>query len=157
MDMKGKRVLRFLPLLLLLAGALFVASCSSDDENMEMRQQVQPLLGTWQLVSAEYGESGTQDYQAGDLTITFNDNMTLTVENNKGIILFKEGSYSYITTIEQSRILTYQWADAEYSVLVVKVSDEREDRYIYSLHDDTLFLDGGVASDGPGFVFKRRI
>ena len=156
--MKRKGIFRYLPLLLLMAGALFVASCSSDDdENMEMRQHIQPLLGTWQLVSAEYGESGTQDYQAGDLTITFNDNMTLTVENNKGIILFKEGSYPYITTIEQSRILTYQWADAEYSVLVVKVSDEREDRYIYSLHDDTLFLDGGAASDGPGFVFKRRI
>ena len=79
-------------LLLLVAGAMFVASCSSDDENMEMRQQVQPLLGTWQLVSAEYEESGTQDYQAGDLTITFNDNMTLTVENNKGIILFKDAA-----------------------------------------------------------------
>ncbi len=157
MDMKRKRFFKFLPLLLLVAGAMFVASCSSDDENMEMRQHVQPLLGTWQLVSAEYGESGTQDYQAGDLTITFNDNMTLTVENNKGIILFKEGSYPYITTIEQSRLLTYQWADAEYPVLVVKVSDEREDRYIYSFHNDTLFLDGGVVSDGPGFVFKRRI
>ena len=142
--------------LLMMAGVLFVASCSSDVENMETRRHIQALFGTWQLVSAKYGESGTQDYQAGDLTITFNDNMTLTVENNKCILFFKEGSYPYITTIEQSRILTYQWADVEYSVLVVKVSDEREDRYIYSLHDDTLFLDGGVVSDGPGFVFKRR-
>ena len=32
MDMKRKRIFKFLPLLLLVAGAVFVASCSSDDE-----------------------------------------------------------------------------------------------------------------------------
>ena len=33
MNMKRKRILNFLPLLLLVAGAVFVASCSSDDDD----------------------------------------------------------------------------------------------------------------------------
>ena len=46
MDMKRKRIFKFLPLLLIVAGALFVASCSSDDD------EVNPLLlNEWVLVS----------------------------------------------------------------------------------------------------------
>ena len=46
MDMERKRIFKFLPLLLFAAGALFVASCSSDDD------EVNPLLlNEWVLVS----------------------------------------------------------------------------------------------------------
>ena len=34
--MKIKRIFKFLPLLLLVAGATFVASCSSDDEDVTL-------------------------------------------------------------------------------------------------------------------------
>jgi hypothetical protein len=34
MDMKRKRIFKFLSLLLLMAGALFVASCSDDDDSV---------------------------------------------------------------------------------------------------------------------------
>ena len=46
MNMKRKRIFKFLPLLLFAAGAMFVASCSSDDD------EVNPLLlNEWVLVS----------------------------------------------------------------------------------------------------------
>ena len=34
MDMKRKKIFKFLPLLLLMAGAMFVASCSDDDDSV---------------------------------------------------------------------------------------------------------------------------
>ena len=43
--MKRKRIFKFLPLLLLVAGAMFVASCSSDDEDeVFVDSALKPLL-----------------------------------------------------------------------------------------------------------------
>jgi hypothetical protein len=55
MDMKRKRIFKFLPLLLLVAGAMFVASCSSDDEDeVFVDSALKPLLGYWQYTGTTY-------------------------------------------------------------------------------------------------------
>lgn len=48
-----------------------------------------------------------------------------------------------------------------YQVVVIHYSDEvygsRDVRYTYSFHDGMLILDSGMASDGPGYYFKKLI
>ena len=51
MDMKRKRIFKFLPLLLLVAGAVFVASCSSDDDSAIKESEGMSLSGTIYLLN----------------------------------------------------------------------------------------------------------
>ena len=151
-------------LLLTLAG---LSSCSSDDDESELNlkdavyeSNPTTLDGTWHMVSASYGWGGTKTYQAGEVTVTFNEaEKTMKVEDKKNIHFLKSGNYPYNTTTEKSRIYTYQWVDVEYQKIVIQYSDEafgeREVRYTYGFYDGMLCLDGGIASDGPGYYLMK--
>ena len=152
-------------LLLTLAG---LSSCSSDDDESELNlkdavyeSNPTTLDGTWHMVSASYGWGGTKTYQAGEVTVTINEaEKTMKVEEKKDLFL-KSGYYSFKTITEKRRIYNNQWVDAEYQVMVVQYPDEaygeREVKYNYDFHDGMLFLDGGMASDGPGYYFKKPV
>ena len=133
------------------------SSCSKDDE---VDNRLTTLDGTWNLVKASYGLVGIQEYQAGEVTITFNNKYKrIVVKNDKGIDFLKSGVYPYKIETEQRRILTYEWVDVEYQVIVINYTDEvwgdREVRYIYDFSDGMLVLDGDMAADGPGYYFTR--
>ena len=163
-NMKSK--LLWMSLLLLTLSGL--GSCSSDDDESELNLKTvvyesnpTTLDGTWHMVSASYGWGGTETYQAGEVTVTFNEaEKTMKVEAKNDLFL-RSGSYSFKTTTEKRRIYTGQLVDAEYQVMVVQYHDEalgdREVKYTYDFHDGMLFLDGGMASDGPGYYFKKPV
>ena len=162
--MKSK--LLWMSLLLLTLSGL--GSCSSDDDESELNLKTvvyesnpTTLDGTWHMVSVSYGWGGTETYQAGEVTVTFNEaEKTMKVEAKNDLFL-RSGSYSFKTTTEKRRIYTGQLVDAEYQVMVVQYHDEalgdREVKYTYDFHDGMLFLDGGMASDGPGYYFKKPV
>ena len=113
------------------------------------------------MVSASFGLGGTESYQAGEITITFDETeKTMKVENRKNIHFLKNGNYTFKTTIEKSRIYTYQWVDVENQVITIQYSvdtdDFREVKYTYGIQDGILYFDGGIASDGPGYYFKKQ-
>ena len=159
-----KNFLLWMGALLLLA--VGICSCSDDSESeLDPRGVVYEsspttLDGIWHMVSASYGMGGTKTYSAGEITVTFNEaEKTMKVEDKKNIYFLKSGNYPYKTTTEKSRIYTYQWVDVEYQVIIIQYSDEafgnREVRYTYGFHEGMLCLDGGMASDGPGYYFKK--
>jgi len=157
-------------LYILMSTMLMIVSigCSNDDESelnpRDVVYESNPttLDGIWHMVSASYGEGGTETYQAGEITVTFNEaKKTMKVEDKKNIYFLKSGNYSYNTTIEKSRIYTYQWVDVEYQKIVIQYSDEafgeRKVSYTYFFYNGELILDGGVAYDGPGYYFKKLV
>ena len=150
--MKTKTIIGMMLMLMALVG---MSSCSSDDE---VDSGLMTSEGTWNMVKASYGFGGVQEYQAGEVTISFNDK-SLIVKNNKGINFLKSGTYPYKTETEQRRILTYEWVDVEYHVIVIDYTDEawgnREVKYTYEYRDGMLVLDGGSASDGPCYYFRK--
>ena len=151
--------------LLILVGG--ISSCSNDDESETNLKEVvfennpTTLNGIWHMVSASFGLGGTESYQAGEITITFDETeKTMKVENRKNIHFLKNGNYTFKTTIEKSRIYTYQWVDVENQVITIQYSvdtdDFREVKYTYGIQDGILYFDGGIASDGPGYYFKKQ-
>lgn len=152
-------------------GVLFLtiaglSSCSSDDSDSVSNGVVyesnpRTLNGTWHMVSASYGFGGEEKYQPGETTVTFNEAAkTINVENKKNVRFLKSGSYPYDVTTEKRSIYTYQWVEAELQVMVIHYNDEEgygncNLRYFYGFQDGMLVLDGGMASDGPGFYFKK--
>ena len=161
--MKREMFLWMSVLLLMIAG---LSSCCCDDESDLNSQDVvyesnpKTINGTWHLVSANYGFGRTEKYQAGEISVTFNEaTKTMSIEDKKNINFLKSGNYPYEITTEKRRIYTYQWVDVENQVIVIHYSDEvygnRDVRYVYSFYDGMLVLDGGMASDGPGYYFKK--
>lgn len=142
-------------LFIMLSAMLMVmsAGCTGDDEIIDQRN----LNGTWNMVRYALGEGYYQEeFQFGEVTITFDDKSKhLIVENNKGGFFLKSGSYSYKTSTETRRILTYEWVDVEYNVITIQFSDGRAVSYDYRIYNGTLCFDGGMASDGPGYYFKK--
>ena len=154
--------------MLVLALCTSFSSCNNDDEsgfntdNVNYESNPKNLNGTWHMVSASFGFGGTVEYQAGEISVTFNDaTMTINVENKKNTAFLKSGNYTYEITTEKRQIYTYQLVDVEYQVVVihysVEASGNRDVRYIYSFHDGMLVLDSGMASDGPGYYLKKLI
>ena len=161
--MKREMFLWMSVLLLMIAG---LSSCCSDDESDLNSKDVvyesnpKTINGTWYMVSANYGFGGTEKYQAGEISVTFNEaTKTMSIEDKKNINFLKSGNYPYEITTEKRRIYTYQWVDVENQVIVIHYSDEvygnRDVRYVYSFYDGMLVLDGGMASDGSGYYFKK--
>ena len=140
-------------LILMIAG---LSSCSSDDQ-----ESVSTILnGTWDMVWASYGFSGVEEYQPGEITVTFDEvRKTLNVENKKKIRFLPSGSYPYKTTTVKQHIYTYQEEDVEIKELIIPYSDEtfgdQEIRYTYGFINGLLYLDRGVEADGPGYWFKK--
>ena len=72
------------------------------------------------MVSANYGFGGTEKYQVGEISVTFNEaTKTMSVENKKNINFLNNGNYPYEISTEKNRIYTYQWVDVEYQVIVI--------------------------------------
>ena len=131
-----------------------LSSCSSDDDFSS-----KDLMGAWVLVRATYGMLGDQEFQPGEVVIIF-DGKQLTVQNNKeGSHFLKSGKYPYTTQTEKSRIMTYEWVDVTNQVIIIHLYDEEwgnmENKYTYRFYDGMLVLDGGIATDGPGYFFRR--
>lgn len=141
-----------------------LSSCSGDDDadNNGFMYESNPksLNGTWHLVSASYGLGGTENYQGGEVSVTFNElKKTMIVDNKQNTNFLKSGNFPYEITTEKRRIYTYQWVDLEYQVITIHYTDEayghQNIRYIYNFHDGMLVLDGGIDADGPGYYFKK--
>ena len=130
-----------------------LSSCSSDDEFSS-----NDLIGAWELASATYGMLGDQEFQPGEVVIIF-DGKQLIVQNNNGAHFLKSGKYPYTTLTEQSRIMTYEWVDVVNQVIVIHLSDDElgnlEKKYTYRFNNGMLVLDGGIATDGPGYFFRK--
>ena len=144
-------------LLLMIVG---LSSCSSDDQESVYESNPTILNGTWDMVRASYGFSGVEEYQSGEITVTFDEaRKTMNVENKKKINFLASGSYPYKTTTEIKQIYTYPESAWEVQKLIIHYYDETfgdlEVKYTYGFHDGMLYLDGGVASDGPGYWFKK--
>ena len=151
--------------------AISMSSCSSDDETVmkiaeegdsgdtKPEDKAFSLEGTWQMVKASYAFQGSEQFDAGDITITFNKNKTLTVVNNRPEHFLKSGTYPYTTTVERKRIYTYKWVEVELKHVVIETpesaSGSHKTSYGYSYSDGMLILDGGMESDGPGYFFKQ--
>lgn len=152
----------WLSALLILVGG--ISSCSNDDESETNLKEVvyesnpTTLNGTWHMVNANYSFGGTETFQAGEMTITFDETeKTMKVENRKNIRWLKSGNYSFKTITEKKRIYTYQWVDVEYQLIIIPIpNDVMELIYTYGIQDGMLYFDGGVASGGPGFYFKKQ-
>ncbi len=148
----------FLWIIGMLMGAIGMVSCSDDDDEIEYVYESSPTIldGSWHLISASYGIQGVQDYKAGEITLTFDDaNKTLKVENRKKISFLDSGTYRYRTTTEKKRVHTYDEEEVEYSVIFIEVPGENEVKYTYDFRYGMLVLDGGLASDGPGYYLKK--
>ena len=80
-------------LLLMIVG---LSSCSSDDQELVYESNPTILNGTWDMVRASYGFSGVEEYQSGEITVTFDEaRKTMNVENKKKINFLASGSYPY--------------------------------------------------------------
>ena len=155
--MKKNSLFWICALLLMIAG---LSSCSSDDQDSVYESNPTILNGSWDMVGASYGFSGVEEYQSGEITVTFDEaRKTMNVENKKKINFLASGSYPYKTTTVKKQIYTYQEEDVEVLELNVQYSDEvfgdQEIRYTYGFHNGMLYLDRGMASDGPGYWFKK--
>ena len=149
--MKKNYYLWLCALVLTIAG---LSSCSNDDDFSS-----NDLIGAWVMVRATYGMLGDQEFQPGEVVIIF-DGKQLIVQNNKeGAHFLKSGEYPYTTLTEQSRIMTYEWVDVTNQVIVINLYDEEwgnmENKYTYRFYDGMLVLDGGIATDGPGYFFRK--
>lgn len=148
--MKKNMILWMSALVLTIAG---LSSCSSDDDFSS-----NDLIGAWEMVRATYGMGGAQEFLPGEVVIIF-DGKQLIVQNNNGAHFLKSGKYPYTTITEQSRIMTYEWVDVVNQVIVIHLSDEEggnwENKYTYRFYDGMLVLDGGIATDGPGYFFRK--
>lgn len=150
----------------LLISVVGMSSCGDDESELNPQDVVYESTptffnGIWHMVIANYGFGCEETFQAGEVTINFNEaDNTMKVENKKNINFLKSGNYPFETITEKRRIYTYKWVDVEYQVIVIQYSDEafgkREVRYNYSFYDGKLCLDGGMSYDGPGYYFKKQ-
>lgn len=160
--MKKSRILWICALLMLTIG---MSSCSDDESESQGVNYVdnpKTLDGTWFLVKASYGFGGIKEYAPGEIAISINkSNKTLSVDvqnDEQAREFLKSGTYPYTTAKETRQIFTKDWMNVEYEVMSIQVSDElgsHEVKYDYYFRDGMLFLDGGVAVDGPGYFFKK--
>jgi hypothetical protein len=159
-----KRKLTFVILLLIMAG--LNSSCSDENldyEDIIFEKNPTSLEGTWHLMKVSAGVSGIQEYNPGDITITFNESKnTITTKANKGehADFLNNGTYHYTTSTKKYRYYTYQWVEGEASVINIDIEDDMHKwtiEYIYRINDGGLVFDGGIANDGPGYYFKKQL
>ena len=136
----------FLWMSLLLLSLTCFSSCSNDeDEDNNVGKS--EIIGTWYLVGASDGWGGYEEYDEGEITITFTEDGKMQIVNTREDQQpFATGTRQYhFTDIEES-IYTHgsrpaiSWGFLPYS---------------YVFRDGKLELDA-EAYDAPGYTLKRK-
>ena len=140
--MKRKRILNFLPLLLLVAGAAFVASCSSDDDEISTIEKSRNyLIGKWQLV-----KYGGQDMMNDSTFFHF-------TEEGKLIQYYKIGQQGNLSR-EYSYLVVDAWISSENSIILkgylLCKGWQHTDTLTFSLNNDNLVL---APKEDPGVKY----
>ena len=137
------RTKAFLWMSLLLLSLTYLSSCSDDDDNVVKSE----IIGTWYLVGASDGWGHYNEYNEGEITITFtNDGKMQVVNTREDQQPFATGTRQYHFTDIEVSIYTHEpkpaisWGSLPYS---------------YVFRDGKLELDA-EAYDAPGYTLKRK-
>ena len=136
----------FLWMSLLLLTLTGLSSCSEDEDDNNVAKS--EIIGTWYLVGASDGWGHHEEYNEGEITITFTKNGEMQIVNTR------EDQQPFATGTRQ-----YHFTDIEESIY------DHEPRpgiswgflpYSYVFRDGKLELDA-EAYDAPGYSLKRII
>ncbi len=137
-------------LALLILGGGFFASCATDDVVVPSPVMMEEkLAGVWNLVHIQGGLKGVQiDYAVGEVTWFFNDDSnTLLVENT----IMTTGPENVYSGLDSGTYTFEVRQDKDMQILYVNDAKQGE----FSITDDILKIDEGLASDGLIYEFNR--
>ena len=139
-------------LLLMLAG---LSSCSKDDVR-EFKDDIQEIsnnnnkenfIGSWHVLHHSNGWGRDEDYEAGEVTVTFTKNGEMQVVNNR------EDQRPFPTGK-----MTYSFTDIDKSIFTVGprtcISFGFLSTYSYTFDKGFLYL-SQEAYDGDGYTFQK--
>ena len=144
--MKKKRLLWLSVFLLMMAG------CSNDDDYNYVQEfsdnnNKEILIGTWHLLHYSNGWGTKENYEAGEVTVTFTKNGEMQVFNKRDDQRpFRTGT------------LTYSFVDIEKSIFTGEprtcISFGFPLTYSYTFEKGFLYL-SQEAYDGDGYTFQK--
>jgi len=147
--MKKKSLLWISALLLMLAG---LSSCSKDDDYSYVQEfsnnnDKENLIGTWHILHYSNGWGMKEDYEAGEVTVTFTKNREMQVVNKR------EDQRPFATGK-----WTYSFVDIERSIFTGEprtcISFGYFFTYSYTFDKGFLYL-SQEAFDGDSYTFQK--
>lgn len=147
--MKKNSLLWTSALLLMLVG---LCNCSKDDDysyvtEFSNNNDKENLIGTWHILQYYSGWGGSEEYEAGEITVTFTKNGEMRVVNKREDQRpFSTGTW------------TYSFVDIERSISTIEsrtcISFGYFFIYSYTFDKGFLYL-SQEAYDGDGYTFQK--
>ena len=137
--MKKSLILWICAAIMLVVG---MSSCSSDDNN-----RYNELVGTWYLVGYNDGWGGIEEYNEGEITVTFNKNGEVRIVNKREDQRPLPTGIRYYSFMEiGSSIYTHEKSPG--------ITFDGYFIYSYYINDNELHI-SAEAYDGPGYYLRK--
>lgn len=166
MKMMKKRILMVMSAVLMMA--VGVCGCSSDDDEELLRgkdvvyeENPTTLDGVWHMVQFSNGWGKLTDYNGGEVALKIDEaKKTIKVVNKLDGVFIPSGDYIYeLTGHTISTINDEEDGEAVYYTIDIKAKDNPDAHYITCgcnfCDGGYLLFDDGMASDSPGYFFKK--
>ena len=136
---KSNLLFRMLVVLLLFP----MMSCSSDDVDYRINE----LVGTWYLVGYNNGWGQIDQFDEGEIIVTFTrEGQVIIVNNREDQQPLSTGNHTYALSLVESSIYNHEKS--------LGISFDGGLLYSYSFIDGMLHI-SAEALDGPGYSFKK--